>query len=146
MLGSVSSEKIDVQLAVPCNVHNYNDFFLQTTGIGKTVNGLKKSSGEVGEAASELITKWRQNVSSENHTNKEQAKTHHPTEKESGESSVSTSSSKHEKSKADDRQSREFPAVNKHKKEKKPEVNPFFANGLDVKKVKYQVSQKSTQS
>ncbi|XP_055322008.1 transcription elongation factor B polypeptide 3 [Sitodiplosis mosellana] len=39
---------------------------LQSTGIGRTVNGLRKDDGEVGLAAKALISKWKQMVASEN--------------------------------------------------------------------------------
>lgn len=36
---------------------------LQTTGIGKTVNNLRKDDGEVGAAAKVLIQRWKEMVS-----------------------------------------------------------------------------------
>jgi len=38
---------------------------LQETGIGRTVNGLRKLDGEVGYAAKALVTKWKTMVASE---------------------------------------------------------------------------------
>lgn len=38
---------------------------LQATGIGKTINSLRKSDGEVGEAARALVAKWKQMVEEE---------------------------------------------------------------------------------
>lgn len=38
---------------------------LQSTGIGRTVNSLRKDDGPVGAAAKSLISKWKQMVASE---------------------------------------------------------------------------------
>ena len=38
---------------------------LQETGIGRTVNSLRKYDGEVGVAAKALVTKWKNMVASE---------------------------------------------------------------------------------
>lgn len=38
---------------------------LQSTGIGRTVNSLRKDDGEVGAAAKTLITKWKEMVANE---------------------------------------------------------------------------------
>ena len=55
---------------------------LQETGIGKTVNSLRKSDGEVGEAARALVAKWKQMVEEEdeseqgNHSASEEVHAH----------------------------------------------------------------------
>ena len=38
---------------------------LQETGIGRTVNALRKMGGEVGDAAKSLVTKWKNMVAEE---------------------------------------------------------------------------------
>lgn len=38
---------------------------LQETGIGRTVNGLRKYDGEVGVAAKALVSKWKNMVAAE---------------------------------------------------------------------------------
>lgn len=38
---------------------------LQETGIGRTVNGLRKFDGEVGVAAKALVSKWKSMVAAE---------------------------------------------------------------------------------
>ncbi|KAJ1529752.1 hypothetical protein ONE63_006501 [Megalurothrips usitatus] len=41
---------------------------LQDTGIGKTINSLRKSDGDVGESARALVAKWKQMVEEESET------------------------------------------------------------------------------
>lgn len=40
-------------------------FFSQQTGIGKTVNYVRKLEGEVGELAKKLVTNWKDMVSAD---------------------------------------------------------------------------------
>lgn len=47
---------------------------LQTTGIGRTVNFLRKDDGEVGMAAKALISKWKEMVANENSEGSEEEK------------------------------------------------------------------------
>lgn len=44
---------------------------LEETGIGLTVNGLRKLGGEVAEAAKNLIAKWKRMVVEESHSQEE---------------------------------------------------------------------------
>lgn len=45
---------------------------LQETGIGRTVNALRKDEGEIGVAAKALVAKWKTMVASEEPTNEEE--------------------------------------------------------------------------
>lgn len=47
---------------------------LQQTGIGRTVNSLRKDDGEVGVAAKALVAKWKAMVAAEESSDEE--KTH----------------------------------------------------------------------
>lgn len=47
---------------------------LQTTGIGRTVNILRKDDGEVGKAAKALISKWKEMVANETSEGSEEEK------------------------------------------------------------------------
>lgn len=47
---------------------------LQTTGIGRTVNILRKDEGEVGRAAKALISKWKEMVANETSEGSEEEK------------------------------------------------------------------------
>lgn len=42
-------------------------FHRQETGIGKTVNALRKIEGEAGELASKLVAKWKDQISSKSY-------------------------------------------------------------------------------
>ncbi|XP_026280596.1 transcription elongation factor B polypeptide 3 [Frankliniella occidentalis] len=44
---------------------------LQDTGVGKTINSLRKSDGEVGESARALVYKWKQMVEDESENEQE---------------------------------------------------------------------------
>ncbi|KAK3932462.1 Transcription elongation factor B polypeptide 3, partial [Frankliniella fusca] len=44
---------------------------LQDTGVGKTINSLRKSEGEVGESARALVYKWKQMVEEESENEQE---------------------------------------------------------------------------
>ncbi|CAH1964649.1 unnamed protein product [Acanthoscelides obtectus] len=44
---------------------------LENTGVGRTVNGLKKLGGDVGEAAKNLVTLWKEMVMQEEQAEKE---------------------------------------------------------------------------
>lgn len=44
---------------------NINVQHLTSTGIGRTVNALRKDDGEIGAAAKALISKWKQMVASQ---------------------------------------------------------------------------------
>lgn len=45
---------------------------LQETGIGRTVNSLRKDDGEVGVAAKALVTKWKSMVAAEESTDNDE--------------------------------------------------------------------------
>lgn len=47
---------------------------LQTTGIGRTVNSLRKDDGEVGAAAKALISKWKEMVANDGSDGSEEEK------------------------------------------------------------------------
>lgn len=47
---------------------------LQKTGVGRTVNGLRKLGGETGEAAKSLVTKWKDMVAQDGDENEAQEK------------------------------------------------------------------------
>lgn len=50
----------------PINIYLFsNNFFRQETGIGRTVNSVRKHDGEVGNLARKLISKWKDTVSAE---------------------------------------------------------------------------------
>lgn len=49
---------------------------LQSTGIGRTVNTLRKDDGEVGALAKTLIAKWKEMVANEASDGSEEDKTH----------------------------------------------------------------------
>lgn len=44
---------------------------LQATGIGRTVNALRKDDGEVGLAAKALVAKWKEMVAAEESSEEE---------------------------------------------------------------------------
>lgn len=46
---------------------------LEKTGVGRTVNSLRKWNGDVGNAAKALINKWKEMVDSVNKSNAEEA-------------------------------------------------------------------------
>lgn len=50
---------------------------LQDTGVGKTINSLRKSDGEVGEAARALVLKWKQMVEDESENEPESSAKFH---------------------------------------------------------------------
>lgn len=45
---------------------------LQETGIGRTVNSLRKDDGEVGVAAKALVAKWKAMVAAEDSSDEDQ--------------------------------------------------------------------------
>lgn len=47
---------------------------LQSTGIGRTVNSLRKDDGEVGAAAKTLISKWKEMVANDGSDGSEEEK------------------------------------------------------------------------
>ncbi|KAG5895381.1 hypothetical protein JTB14_029604 [Gonioctena quinquepunctata] len=47
---------------------------LESTGVGRTVNALKKYEGKVGEAAKELVASWKEMVMREERENQENAR------------------------------------------------------------------------
>lgn len=65
---------------------------LQETGIGKTVNALRKFNGEVGQSAKTLITKWKAMVTAEEGSTTEVPLTASSQEEDSGKSNGRRSS------------------------------------------------------
>nr|CAG4641140.1 EOG090X0BTZ [Eulimnadia texana] len=65
---------------------------LQETGIGRTVNGMRKMDGAVGEEARELVNKWKAIVAAED--DKNEASEEEPTTQPSKEAEKSSKSTK----------------------------------------------------
>lgn len=55
---------------------------LKDTGIGRTVNGLRKYDGEVGVAAKALVSKWKNMVAAEESDTGEPDSQHHQDEED----------------------------------------------------------------
>ena len=43
----------------------------QETGIGRTINGMRKTEGQVGEEARSLVNKWKEMVAAEDKSDSE---------------------------------------------------------------------------
>jgi transcription elongation factor B polypeptide 3 len=73
---------------------------LQATGIGRTINGMRKTDGAVGEEARSLVNKWKEMVAAEDKSDSDQQEedtNHHQLEITSDNSSTSPTNLKKDK-------------------------------------------------
>nr|SVE85712.1 EOG090X0BTZ [Daphnia pulicaria] len=73
---------------------------LQATGIGRTINGMRKADGAVGEEARSLVNKWKEMVAAEDKSDSDQQEedaSHHQLETTSDNSSTSPTHRKKDK-------------------------------------------------
>ncbi|XP_034250800.1 transcription elongation factor B polypeptide 3 [Thrips palmi] len=104
---------------------------LQDTGVGKTINSLRKSEGEVGEAARALVLKWKQMVEDEPENEPDSTTNSHAhssyngdSENESnGERLYKRGKDKTEKSSRDRKESPKHDHGKSQKRKKEPDYN-----------------------
>ncbi|GLV44199.1 Elongin A [Carabus blaptoides fortunei] len=85
---------------------------LQDTGIGRTVNSLRKYNGDVGSASRAVVNKWKTMVAKEED---EENTSNQPTEEDSSPSSTASSLDKHE-SRSDSRSEERHRSKDKHER------------------------------
>nr|CAG4646516.1 EOG090X0BTZ [Macrothrix elegans] len=134
---------------------------LQATGIGRTVNGMRKAEGLVGEEAKALVNKWKEMVAAEDSDSQEQEENHGNNEQEAvSDNSQDASPSHHQKvkdskkkeshkpkSREDDGQ---VPSTSKSKssssRSKSPEKHPSKSSKGSEKKKESKSSESSKSS
>nr|SVE73773.1 EOG090X0BTZ [Daphnia atkinsoni] len=119
---------------------------LQATGIGRTINGMRKADGAVGEEARSLVSKWKEIVAAEDKSDsdhQEEESSHH--QSEASNDNINTSPGQHRKDKdvkkkeSHKEKSKDdpFPATkskSSSSKEKSPEKHASKSSKLSEKK------------